>query len=318
MDLLRTFQTRGYPLEYVRGRIGGRKGYRIADWEALLASEPLAAVPAAPWRGPLARRAEEEVWRGFLRELAWLYRQLEPAARKTFAPLIAWFELRTLILCLRNAGEGGRDKVTELLAESLLDERLEALLRRSVEPVAACLEVAKFLAAGTAGGGCLQRSCRTVGVGGFERELYDLFLRQSGEMKLQPVIAAFFRRLIDMRNVLALYKQVRWRLEGAPPFIVGGTLGKERLEETAEQGDMAAVFHLVARLTGEVPAAGGSPERHLLSWITRCVRRWEIGEGETGAVLAHLWRCYMEARNLGVIVAGRSLDRATLREELVR
>jgi vacuolar-type H+-ATPase subunit C/Vma6 len=148
--------------------------------------------------------------------------------------------------------------------------------------------------------------------------VHDLFLEQLGDTKLQPVIAAFFRRLIDVRNMLALYKQVRWRLKGASPFIGGGTLGRGGLEEMAGKGDVAAVFHLVARLTGELPAAGGSLERHLLSWLTRSVRRWEVEGGEAGALLAHLWRCYVEARNLGVIIAGRSLDRASLREELVR
>ena len=55
-----------------------------------------------------------------LRELAWLHTQMNRELRETFAPLFALFEIKTIVLCLRNRAIGRTGEITRLLAAERL------------------------------------------------------------------------------------------------------------------------------------------------------------------------------------------------------
>lgn len=318
MELLRTVEDGGYPAAYLRGRIGGRKGYRLREWELLLAAaDPLDAVPATPYRGALGGRSEEEVWKSLLREFAWVYRQMEKRLRDAFAPVFGWFELHTLILCLRNRAGRNSAKIEELLAFSLLAAGLQKVLRRDGDLAAAVEGVTGVFAAGAVKYGRLRGIYPGQGLAGFERELTNLYLEQVAGGPLQPVIGEFFRRHIDLKNIMALYKQLRWRIKTPPSFIKGGTIGWGALREVAEGKDPAGVASLAGRLAGREVAAAGPVEVPLLAGLTRLVRRWGREPEGIGLVLAYLWEGYVEARNLSIIIHGRDLDREMVRGELI-
>jgi vacuolar-type H+-ATPase subunit C/Vma6 len=318
MAMLQTAQTGGHPVEYLLGRIGGRRGYLITDWEAILAApDRLAMEPAAPWRDQSAGMPEE-AWRGLLRELAWVYRQMEPDVRNRFAPVFGWFEIRTLLLCLRNSGAGNEAKVKALLARSLLSGPLKKVLRKEQEAGAACRGVAKCLAGWSPRFARLERASAGQGMSGFEQLLTDLYLEEMAAGSLHPVIALFFRALIDLRNLMTLYKQMRWRIGKHPAFLHGGSLGKATLRGVLEGGDQAGILHLAGRLTGKEPTPAASLETHLLCGITRRMQRQGVAAAGTGTIFEYLWSCYVETRNLSVILQGGDLDPAELREELIR
>lgn len=319
MELLRSSNNGGYPADYLQARIRVRRGYRIADWEGILAAaDPLEAVPATPYRRG-AGRSEEEVWRGLLREFHWVHRQMEPPLRAIFAPVFGWFELRTLVLSLRNMGEGEAGKIEELLRYSLLAEGLKKVLRSDLEPAAACREMAELLALSAVRYGRLGNVYDEQGLAGFERELADLYLAETVSSPLHPLVGEFVRRLIDTRNLLALHKQRRWRIKDPPRFIGGGRIGEGTFRAAAESGESAGLTPLLERLTGEKPGAGrdGGMEQPLLAGLTRQVRRMGREPG-TGLVLDYLWGCYVEARNLSLLIHGAGVGRETLRMELIR
>ena len=122
----------------------------------------------------------------------------------------------------------------------------------------------------------------------------------------------------DLRNLMTLYKHLRWRIGKVPVFISGGKLGRAALREVLEGGDPAGVIQLGGLLTGKEPVPAASLETHLLRWLTHRMRRRGMAAAGTGTILEYLWTSYVEARNLSVIFQGVDLDPDTLRKELVQ
>ncbi|KAF0216105.1 MAG: hypothetical protein FD174_3867 [Geobacteraceae bacterium] len=320
MELLRTVHNRGYPQEYLQARIRGRRAYQIGDWERILsAADPLEAVPASPYRGALTVRSEEEVWQNLLRELVWLYCQMDQRVREIFSPVFVCFELRTLVLCLRNKGERNDRKIEELLFYSLLAGKVQKALKADQDLPGVIDAVAGVLSAGAMRFGRLRNIYREQGLTGFEQGLTNLSLGEVIKGPLHPLIREFISRLIDTRNVMTLYKHLRWRIKAPPAFIEGGGIRESALREIAEKNDMAEVSPLIRRLTGEEveAASAGNVERLLLTAITRLVRRRGREPAGTGLILDHLWRCYVEALNLSLLIHCRD-DREAVRRELVQ
>lgn len=320
MELLRTIHNRGYPPEYLQARVRVRRSYRIADWERILtAADMLEAVPPSPYREGDASRSEAAVWRSLLREVAWLYGQMDQGTRAMFMPLFACLELRTMVLCLRYKGGRNDRKVEELLSHSLLGEKVRQALMADAELPAVIDAVTGLLSAGAVRFARLKKVYRQGGLAAFERGLTDLCLAEVSAGKLHPLIREFLGRLIDARNVITLYKQIRWRIMDSSPFIKGGEIGESVLKGVAARNDLAEVTLLIRRLTGEdVPiASAGMVERHLLTAVTRFVRRRGREGGFTGLILDYLWRSYVEARNLSLLILCRN-DRQACERELVQ
>lgn len=83
---------------------------------------------------------------------------------------------------------------------------------------------------------------------------------------------------------------------------------------------MTELLLLVRKLTGKEAGliSPGSLERLLLTWLTHNVRRWGRNPSGPGMILDYLWRCYLEARNLGLLIYCRGVGRELLREELIQ
>ena len=318
MELLRETAGRGYPADYLLARLKGRRGYLVADWEGVLAAaEPLAALPPSPYRGPLVDATDEGVWAGLLREYGWVWRQMDEGWRRLFAPVFGGAELRTLTLVLRAVGKGERERAGRLLADSLLPRRLLRRLLESADLAAAVAAVAEETGGNAAWRRRLAEAFRRRGVAGVEETLTDRHLAEGAKAR-HPEIKAFFTCLVDGRNIVALHKHLRWRIASPPPLVAGGSLRPDLSREAAAQGDPAAVFPLVARLTGRVAGPeAGSVEHLLLAGVTRMLRR-RGRESEVALVLDYLWRCAVEARNLSLLIHAGAQEREALRREVVR
>ncbi len=122
-----------------------------------------------------------------------------------------------------------------------------------------------------------------------------------------------------MRNLLTLYKQLRWKIGKPPAFVRGGDIGRSRLKEIAERGELAEVIQLIHSLPGmgEAPAGRENVEHLLLVWLTGRVRRWGREPAGIGQILDYLWRCYLEALNLGLLIHGRGMEPELLAGEVV-
>lgn len=321
MELLNTTDSRGYPPDYLKARIKGRRACLIDDWEPLLAaSDPLEAMPASPHRNLIIARSPEEGWKNLLRESAWLYSQMDKRLRHVFSPLFGWLELRTLTLCLRNMLDSRAGRIEELLQQSLLSAGLQKVLLGGGEHAAVINAAAALLAADSTQKRRLTGVYRQEGVAGFERELTDLFLAEAVAGRLHPLISEFLAILIDARNIITLYKQQRWRISTPPAFIAGGSCDLPMLCKLAKKAGREEIMLLIRKVTRTkiAFAVPESVERLMLTWVTRTVRRWGRNPSGPGMILDYIWRCYLEARNLGLLVHCRGADRELLRMELIQ
>ena len=321
MELLRAMENRGYPEEYLTARIRRRRAYLVADWEATLAAaNPLEAVTATPRRGSLTPASEESVWEGLLLEFSWVFGQMDDRLRKLFAPVFAWFELRTVIIALRNRRSGESRRIGELLLRSLLAESVKRALSRGEEAGRVVGEVAEILEALLAKRGRLRSAYGAEGVAGFERELTTLYLEHMAADERHPVIREFFRCLIDLHNIMALYKHVRWDMKVSPRFIRGGSIRPTELAAVLARKDPAGIVVLAGGWAASSAQSGAviSIETLLLRGLTGRLRRMGRAPEGPGFILDYLWRCFMEARNLSLLIQGGSLARDTVRGELIQ
>ncbi|HEY6874297.1 MAG TPA: V-type ATPase subunit [Geobacteraceae bacterium] len=315
MEMLRAMENRDYPVDYLGARVRGRRRYLVADWESILsAPSPLEAVPATPGRGALTTSGEERIWRGLLHEWGWVYGQMNGGVRSTFAPVYRWLELRTLILCLRNRMAGDTAKEEALLATSLLAEPLKRAVREG-DALRVLGMAGEFLA--PRGGRRVRAAYGSEGMAGGERELVTLCLEGAVAGRLHPAVREFCRYLIDRQNLVALYKVLRWRTGISPLYVAGGTLRISALEEVRAKGDAGSIVHLIRRRSGvEPPLTPSGVEKALVDGLSRLLRRMARGGDGVGLVLDYLWRCYTEARNLGVLLQAGGMEREALRGEL--
>jgi vacuolar-type H+-ATPase subunit C/Vma6 len=320
MELLRDMENRGYPREYLLTRIRARRSYLIHDWGAALATtEPLAAVSLTPWRQVSVPDSEEAVWTSLQRELAWVYSQMEQRTRTIFAPLFLYLELRTIILCLRRRAAGDEGDMAGLFRFSLLSAGVRGILQRNNDIPACVAGLAKLFGRMAETGTGFTKAYREGGLAAFEERLANFYLEQTAHARLHPVLAAFFSRLIDMKNLIILAKHRRWRITAPPSFIGGGKLRAAHLLDAARAPGMTGSARLLRRVTGtEVDPTAGNVESLLLAAISRMARRAGRETEGIGLILDYLWRCSMQARNLSLLVHGPEIDRELLGEELVR
>jgi vacuolar-type H+-ATPase subunit C/Vma6 len=108
-------------------------------------------------------------------------------------------------------------------------------------------------------------------------------------------------------------------VEGTPRFTKGGRISERILRETKEKENIFGVISIVRTMTGldvEKPDASGV-ENALYKGMTRFLRRAGRETSGIGFILDYLWRCSMEARNLGVLLYGGESEREAIKEELV-
>lgn len=294
----------GYPLDYLLARIRVRRADLISDWRPLLA-DPQALADLSPARagGRPADRSPEGIRRSLLREFTWVYCQMDNATKNIFYHFFLYFEIRTLILCLRNKVAGNSVKIGELLACSLLAKNVKNALAgaEDVFSAVAAVETA-FLSLSTAFFG-LKETYGEKGLRKLERRLTDTFLEYAAGVKLNPVIGDFVAYLIDFRNIMTLYKHARWELAGSPAFLKGGSIGKTRLGEVLagrESEGMAALLRGLPGVEWEI-GRSGNPEHPLLLGMTRFLRLRSREPSGAGLVLEYLWRSYMETVNIGIL-----------------
>ena len=283
--LLRRERTQGYPSEYLLSRVRGRRSRLIRDWRPLIYdASPLAHLASALYQGFVRERTPEGMWRALLMEHGWVHAQMDEEMRRAFAPYFLYAELRTVFIGLRSLQGDKTQKAAEALSVSLLSEEVQAALRE------------------------------------VEHILTHRYLAYVRQLTLQQAIRGFFVRLIDSRNILALYKALRTGSAGTGRFLEGGMVPVERLTDILESGDIMAVAGLIRQAAGLVITAPEPTqvETALYRGITRFLK--EEGRDPLGAalILDYLWRCQLEVMNLSMLLAGKDLERDEAAAELVR
>lgn len=265
--------------------------------------------------------SDEAIWNAFLHEIEWLYGQMNRPLRAVFTPVFVLFELKTIVLCLRSCAAQQRAEIDRLLRHSLLAGRLQAALRQEAEVRGGVAAMAEAF-------GPLMGDVRTLedayaggGIRGFETRLVHGYLGSLAAARLHPAIAAFFVAFIDLRNLMTLYKHLRWGIDDPAAFIAGGSLERPRLRQASASQDPASLDALVRGVAGRaappLAASEGALETVLLGSLALNLHK-SAAEGEPPAlILDYAWRVYVHARNLAVLLHAGGLEAGLLDRELI-
>ena len=320
-ELLEKAPDRGYPSDYLFSRLNGRRTRLVPDWNTLMdATSPLEQLPEGHFQRILGERTPEAVWRALLFEYGWVYHQMNRQLRKTFAPFFLYAELRTMIICIRYMREMKKDVVRQMLMASLLSDDIKKMLSESDDELSAVQEIEKTLFHFSERFAGIAEIMRTEGLKGFEQKLVERYLSVIVGVGTDPVLRAFFRRLIDARNMLALAKLLKIKSTADHSFISDGTISTERFDEILSGRNAQAADKLVGELTGEMISAVDLTriEACLYRGISRWLKRESRAVPGTGPALEYVWKCSIEAMNLSILSYGQDLGKDTVAAELVR
>lgn len=233
--------------------------------------------------------------------------------RAAFTPLFGLFEIKTIVLCLRNKAIGRMTEVERLLRRSLLSPSVKEILMAARDVRATIGELA-----GSVGASGLIAAYGDGNLQSFENGLMRLYLQDVVATPLEPVMKTFFTSFIDLRNVMLLYKDLRWSVAGACAFISGGSIDRSRFETAFARRDTAALDDLVRGIAApaSVASSEGALETVLLRSMTARLMKMRLGAGIELVVL-YVWRIYVQARNLAILHHGADLDPQTLERELI-
>jgi vacuolar-type H+-ATPase subunit C/Vma6 len=202
---------------------------------------------------------------------------------------------------------------------SLLSEEVKDVLRAGAV-TDALAELELMFGALSPGFNGLSAAYEGNGLRGAEQFLTHQYLTFLPELPLHPVVRGFFSRIIDSRNILALYKALRAGAKETGRLIAGGTVPVQRLTDLAETEDIFEVAGLIRQAAGVVIA---SPDpTHVEVALYRGITKFLKAEGrdplDAALILDYLWRCQLEVMNLSMLLVGKDLDREEVAAELVR
>lgn len=309
----------GGPHDCLLARIKGRRSFLIREWEHLLTvPEPFAGLPAAPWRPALSAGGNDRVCQALRREYAWLFARMSESLRVIMTPFFWLTELRTLAVCLRNRS-CRQDADEQLLHESLLSNDIGKALQNAPDAATMVKRLADRLIVYHAGFARLPETFQRGGCGALETALNDISLEQLAVTTTHPVMRRYLALLIDSRNLTAIAKRLRWPQSSRPGLLSGGTVRLSLLEQLMERGDTTGVAALAARLGGHVPVSDSDQiEQTLLKSLGHAVRRMSRDTDAVGIIIDYLWRCGVEARNLGLFSRMKVAGGDAVERELVQ
>lgn len=276
----------GFPADYLRARLAGRRG-------------ALAAVAGgAPAKTFPAGGDDRRYWDQAASERSWLFRQLDLELRAALAPLFVFFELGTVARVLRYlAGDMAQD-ADRVLQGSMLAPMFRSLLRGrdGVLAVLTRLERSPYGLVLTLAG--IRESYTAGGLQRCEELLRGRFLARALASARQRDLLFFFRAVVDIRNLLAMAKSLRWGPDPPPVLIPGGQIF---LPRSVERVTAAGLARMVRHWTlGLDPTADQLRPEHLepllQAHLLRQLRR-RCREGSAAAAcIEYVWRGYAVAR----------------------
>ena len=309
MEPLRDIAADGYPTDYLVARVRSRRA-------ALLAAGRRGQPP-----GLEDAASDEAIWDELLTEFDWLRRQMNPRLRGIFGPVFTLFGIKTLVLALRNKAAERHAAVRRLMQHELFADELRDTLVRAPDVGSAVAAVIDAFAPAPGDAHGLAAAYADGGLKGLETRLMRDFLGTAASIRSPEAIQRFFAAFIDLRNVMTLYKHLRWGFQDAAAFVSGGTLGIARLSAASATGDSRCLDDLVRETAGEAaPAMAASEvalETRLLSHLTRLLRKRGRQGDDVDRILDYAWSLYVHARNRALRLHAGRTDTGSLERELI-
>lgn len=265
----------------------------------------LARLPArqAHWRERFAPCRQDEAlagWAAMAQEFRWLYGQLNRRLRQELAPFFVYCALRPLFLFLRDLASGREEPGQRLLVATLLADDLKRALLDARRVEVALRQLNRYWPPDPA----LERLYEAGGLPAVEQRMtHDLLVTAAyGSAVLRP----FWAAVIDLENITALAKRLRWRAARPLVYRDGGLLSVRRLaaaERLAAPELLPAVAAPIARAVQE----GNWPlEELLVERVANHTRRSASG-APAAMVASYLWGAYAATRRLALAEAIKAI-----------
>lgn len=315
--LLEPVMDMGLPLEYILSRVRARRAALISDWEPLL-SDPSSLEGVRFRHRGLPQVSVEAFWTYLVKEYRWMYSQMNARLRSMFSLFFVYTELRTIFIRLRHIKAGRSEAAEGLLSISLLSQEIKSVLRNARNIQEAAEKIEKSFAAMADSFAGLAQAMSDGGLKDFEQQLANTYLEYASAAAPHTLIKDFFERIINARNIISLYKCLRMNKAAVPVFISGGTIPKSVFQEILNMNDISRLISIVKEEAGiKTSETGPNIETLLYRGITRRMRKAGREPLSFAVILDYLWRCSIEAMNLGVIFHAKGLERDVIAAEIV-
>lgn len=321
MELLQQTENRGYPTEYLTSRIRGRSSYFIRNWDNLLYSpDHLEDLKRTRYGKFMDEHAKEGAWKQFLSETRWLYYQMNNGLQAIFRPFIMYVELKTLLICFRyKLSKVTAEELTSLLYFSLLSNKIKRMIVEAADLTSVLDMFEKYHISPPPDMSGLNEIFLQGGLKDLEERLRAVFIQGIIESRPHAVLRDFFTYITDSINLVSAFKYLRWNVESKPFFINGGSINLVALGKCISDNNKTGVNKFIYRLTGEAieEVSASGLENILQTVLTKRLNRTRIRSGDIGLILTYMWKCYIEARNISIIMYGSDIDENALKEQLI-
>jgi len=238
-------------------------------------------------------------------EYKWVYEEMNQQLRNRLLPVFEYFELKTLIIALRYMAAGDPSSMFAQLQLSLLQPQIIKVLRETKQVALLTAALERFLAEEYPYFSDLTKTYLREGPGGLEQVLVGRCLQQGIARSRSRQVREFLRYLLDMRNLQAMYKHLRWQVPVTPPILSGGGLSPAACEKVWAEKNLTSLLELIRKQAKLVdsPSEDGV-EDYLLRGLSARLRRGGRDPLQLGVVIDYLWRCQLETRTRGRELAG--------------
>ncbi|MFN3480360.1 MAG: hypothetical protein ACK415_08230 [Thermodesulfovibrionales bacterium] len=242
------------------------------------------------------RRSVPEVARGYVdREHKWVYLQMNNRLRDMLWPFFFYREIRRVSEWLR-LGD-----VSSQLESSLLSEEIKEIFLESVDITFRVERLETLLSMISKGFKGLKNSFDRKGIKAFEETFMNSFLSMMSGSVTYPALREFFRYMIDFRNLMSLYKYIRWNIDTIPLFLLGGNIGKNELRKALSSGDIFVVNQLFSRRLNIDIDNPSELEVGLYRGLRSILkRRYLMSPVEPVVIPYYLWNLHVESILIGL------------------
>lgn len=298
----------------------GKKGELFPKLDALIAGNDMrrslqnsSLYPILTTYGPLG------IWRFLQGEHLWVYKRMNNRLRSRFDPYFSYYEINTLIICLRYlAGRQDQDAVSHELQASLLHYDIHAIMTggHDFRTMLQALELRLCSYSKLFKG--LGDHYENKGHAALETFLRDRFFATIFSRKLPPRLKYFFQYLVDLHNSMAVAKSIRWKTATEPTLILGGTVPLDRFKNAYNRKNLSQVLKFLRlRDLGRTESASQTLETTFLRGITGKLKCWSYQRTVNGNILFYLWEQYRYARNISMVLYTVPLSDGKVRENII-
>lgn len=276
--LLQQPRSAGYPTDFLLARLRGKRQHLAESRSA---------------------GGSDNRWSDLQDDFQTVFAAMEKGLRRRFAPCFLYFELRNLQMILRTVSSHDQQQLEQLGRHSLLQRRLLAQLQQSEESVDAFAVIDRWLSPLIPGWEPLAEIYTQHGFRPAEEKLTETVLRHFADSRLTPEMTSFITGLIDMRNLLAAARCLRWELD-VLSLVNGGSQINRQLEMAMRKDGVNGLKQILEHQVSEGVEDLAHLERVLQLRISRQLASLARDPLGFGLILDYLWQRYQAFRSSGL------------------